>query len=97
VINPKNVVAQMESGIAFGLTATIKSRITINKGRIEQSNFDDFPLLAMDEMPRVDVHIVPGNRPPTGIGETAVPLVAPAVDNAVFVATGQRIRKLPLV
>jgi len=96
VINPKIIAAQMESGIAFGLTATIKSHITINKGRVNQSNFNDFPLLSMDEMPQVEVYIVPSSRPPTGIGETAVPLVAPAVANAVFAATGKRIRKLPI-
>jgi CO/xanthine dehydrogenase Mo-binding subunit len=96
VINPKIVVAQMESGITFGLTATIKGQITINKGRVNQSNFDDFPLLSMDEMPQVEVYIVPSSRPPIGIGETAVPLVAPAVANAVFAATGKRIRKLPI-
>jgi isoquinoline 1-oxidoreductase beta subunit len=96
VINPKIVAAQMESGIAFGLTATIKGRITVNKGRVVQSNFDDFPLLAMNEMPQVEVTIVPSSRPPSGIGETAVPLVAPAVANAVFAATGKRIRKLPI-
>ncbi|NNL77913.1 MAG: xanthine dehydrogenase family protein molybdopterin-binding subunit [Desulfobacterales bacterium] len=96
VINPKIVTAQIESGIAFGLTATIKGQITLHKGRVEQSNFDDFPLLHMDEMPRVEVYIMPSSRPPTGIGETAVPLVAPAVTNAVFAATGKRIRKLPI-
>ena len=96
VINPKLVAAQMESGITFGLTATIKGRITFTKGRVKQSNFDDFPLLSMDEMPQIEVYIVPSSRPPTGIGETAVPLVAPAVANAVFAATGKRIRKLPI-
>jgi CO/xanthine dehydrogenase Mo-binding subunit len=96
VINPKIVAAQIESGIAFGLTAAIKGRITIGEGRVKQSNFDDFPLLSMDEMPQVEVSIVPSSRPPTGIGETAVPLVAPAVANAVFAATGKRIRKLPI-
>jgi CO/xanthine dehydrogenase Mo-binding subunit len=96
VINPKIVTAQMESGIAFGLTAAIKGRITINKGRVNQSNFDDFPLLSMDEMPEVEVYMVSSRRSPTGIGETAVPLVAPAVANALFAATGKRIRKLPI-
>lgn len=96
VINPKIVAAQIESGIAFGLTAAIKGHITINKGQIEQTNFDDFPLLSMDEMPRIEVYIAPSSRPPTGIGETAVPIVAPAVANAVFAATGKRIRKLPI-
>lgn len=96
VINPNIVTAQMEGGIAFGLTATLKSHITIEKSRVEQSNFHNFPLLCMDEMPQVEVHIVPSDRPPTGVGESAVPTVAPAVTNAVFAATGKRIRKIPI-
>jgi CO/xanthine dehydrogenase Mo-binding subunit len=97
VINPKIVEAQMEGGIAFGLTATLKSSITIRKGRVEQSNFDDFTLLRIDEMPRVEVHLVKSNHPPTGIGEAAVPMIAPAVANAIYSATGRRIRKLPIL
>ncbi len=97
VINPKIVEAQMQSGIVFGLTATIKSAITIKSGKTEQTNFDDFPLLRMDEMPKVEVHIVPSTNPPTGIGEAAVPVIAPAVANAVFAATGKRIRHLPIL
>ncbi len=96
VVNPKIVEAQMESAIAFGLTATLKSAVTIRKGRVEQSNFHDFPLLRMDEMPKVDVHIVSSMKAPSGIGETGVPPIAPAVANAVFAATGKRIRKLPI-
>ena len=96
VINPKNVEAQMESNIAFGLTATLKSGITIRNGRVEQSNFDDFPILRMDEMPEVEVHIAKNTYPPTGIGEAGVPLISPAVANAVFSATGKRFRKLPI-
>lgn len=96
VINPKIVRAQISGGIAFGLTATLKGEITLRKGRVKQGNFDDFPLLRMDEMPRVDVHIMPSDQPPTGIGESAVPLIGPAVANAVFAATGKRIRKLPI-
>ena len=96
VINPKIVEAQIRGGIAFGLTAALKSEITIRKSRVVQSNFDDFPLLRMDEMPVVEVHIVPSTNPPHGIGETAVPLIGPAVANAVYAATGQRIRKLPI-
>jgi isoquinoline 1-oxidoreductase beta subunit len=86
----------MESAIAFGLTATLKSAVTIRKGRVEQSNFDDFPLLRIDEMPKVEVYIVPSTNPPSGIGETGVPPVAPAVANAVFAATGKRVRTLPI-
>ena len=96
VINPKLVTAQMESGVAFGLTATLKSQITIKDGQIEQSNFHDFKLLRMNEMPDVEVHIVPNDQPPLGVGESAVALVAPAVCNAVFAATGKRIHTLPI-
>jgi CO/xanthine dehydrogenase Mo-binding subunit len=96
IVNPKIVEAQMESGIAFGLSATLKGRITITNGRIDQSNFDDFPLLRMDEMPIVDVHLVENQNSPSGIGESAVPLIAPAVANAIFAATGKRIRSLPI-
>ena len=96
VVNPKIVEAQMESGIAFGLSATLKSHITITNGRVNQSNFDDFPILRMDEMPMVDVHLVKNQHSPSGIGESAVPLIAPAVANAFFAATGIRIRKLPI-
>jgi isoquinoline 1-oxidoreductase beta subunit len=96
VVNPKIVEAQMESGIVFGLTAALKSAVTIQKGRVKQSNFDNFPLLRMDEMPRVEVYIVPSKNPPSGIGETGIPPTAPAVANAVFAATGKRIRKLPI-
>jgi len=96
VINPKIVEAQISGGIAFGLTATLKGSVTIAKGRARQANFDDFPLLRMDEMPRVEVHIVPSEAAPTGIGEVGVPPIAPAVANAVYAATGKRIRRLPI-
>lgn len=72
----------------------MKSRITLTNGRVDQGNFDDFPLLQMHEMPEGEVFIVLGADPPTGIGESAVPIIAPAVANAVFAATGTRIRKL---
>ena len=96
VINPKNVKAQITSAIAFGLTATLKGSITIKDGRVEQSNFDNFPLLTIDEMPKVEVHIVASAAAPTGIGEVGVPPIAPAVANAIYAATGKRIRKLPI-
>ena len=96
VINPRLVEAQMIGGVAFGLSATLKSRITIKDGRVEQSNFHDFPILRMDEMPKVEVHIVKSSAHPTGIGEVPVPPVAPAVTNAIFAATGKRIRKIPV-
>jgi isoquinoline 1-oxidoreductase beta subunit len=96
VINPKIVEAQMSGGIAFGLTATLKGSITIAKGRAQQSNFDSFPLLRIDEMPKVEVNIVPSEAAPTGIGEVGVPPIAPAVANALYAATGKRIRRLPI-
>lgn len=96
-VNPGNIRAQVQSAIAFGLTATLKSSITFKDGRVLQSNFHDFPILRMDEMPHVEVYIVPSTHPPTGIGEVAVPLIGPAVANAVFAATGRRIRKLPIM
>ena len=96
VINPQTVEAQISGAVAFGLTATLKGSITIAKGRVQQSNFSDFPILTMEEMPAVEVHIVPSSAPPTGIGEVGVPPIAPAVANAVFAATGKRVRKLPI-
>ncbi len=96
VINPRIVEQQISGGIAFGLTATLKSAVTIRNGRLEQTNLDSFPLLNMNEMPEVDVLIVPSSRHPSGIGEVSVPGIAPAVCNAVFEATGKRFRSLPL-
>lgn len=97
VVNPKIVEAQMAGGIAFGLTAALKGSVRIRNGRVEQSNFHDFPLLTTEEMPTVEVHIVPSSDPPTGIGEVGVPPIAPAVANAVYAATGKRVRKLPIM
>jgi isoquinoline 1-oxidoreductase beta subunit len=96
VVNPDTVVAQMESGIVFGLTAALKGRISLEKGRVKQGNFHDYPVLTMREMPRIDVHIVPSAMEPGGVGEPGTPPIAPAVANAVFAATGKRIRRLPI-
>jgi CO/xanthine dehydrogenase Mo-binding subunit len=96
VINPDTVQAQMEGGIVFGLTAALKDAITIEDGAVVQSNFHDYRLLPFDEMPEVEVHIVASSEPPTGVGEMGVPPIAPAVANAVFAATGTRLRSLPL-
>ncbi len=97
VVNPNIVAAQMEGGIVFGLTAALNGNITIQGGRVQQSNFDDYPLLRIYEMPVVEVYPVPSQEPPGGIGEVAVPVIAPAVANAVFAATGTRIRRLPIL
>ena len=96
VINPDIVHAQMESGIVFGLAAALKQRISYVDGHVEQSNFHDFEMLRMNEMPEVEVVIVPSTEAPTGVGEPGVPPIAPAVANAIAAATGRRIRKLPL-
>jgi isoquinoline 1-oxidoreductase subunit beta len=96
VVNPNNVAAQMEGAIAFGLTAALKAQATIKKGRVQQSNFHDFPILRMDEMPVIEVYIVPSDRRSSGIGEMGVPPIAPAVANAIFAATGKRIRHIPI-
>jgi isoquinoline 1-oxidoreductase beta subunit len=95
-INPWNVEAQMQSAIVFGLTAALHGEVTIDKGRVQQSNFHDYPMLRMDEMPEIEVHIVKSIEPPTGVGEPGVPPIAPAVANALFTLTGKRIRKLPI-
>ena len=97
IVNPDNIAAQMEGGIAFGLTAALKAQTTVKDGRVQQGNFDDYPILRMDEMPVVEVHIIPSDRPPSGIGEMGVPPVAPAVANAVFAATGKRVRRIPIL
>jgi len=96
VVNPDNVAAQMEGGVVFGLTVTLKSEVTIKNGRVEQGNFYDHPLPRIDEMPKVETYIVESEEKPTGIGEMGVPPVAPAVANAVFAATGKRIRHIPI-
>ena len=96
VVNPDTVVAQMESGIVYGLTAALKGEITIKNGRVEQGNFNDYPLLRLDEMPEIDVHIVKSAESPGGVGEPGTPPIAPAVANAVFAATGKPVRKLPI-
>jgi len=95
-INPSIVRAQMEGGIGFGLSAALYSAVTLKDGQVEQSNFHDYPLLRMSEMPQVDVHIVPSSANPSGVGEPGVPPIAPAVVNALFAATGKRLRNLPL-
>ena len=96
VVNPWGVEQQIQSGIVFGLSAALKGGITINRGRVEQGNFDRYDVLRIDEMPKVEVHIVPSQAAPGGIGEASTPGIAPAVCNAIFAVTGKRIRKLPL-
>jgi isoquinoline 1-oxidoreductase beta subunit len=96
VVNPQIVRRQVESAIVYGLSAALYGRIDIRDGEVVQGNFDDYPVLRMQEMPRVEVHIVPSTEEPTGIGEPGLPPAAPAVCNAIFAATGKRIRRLPI-
>ena len=96
VVNPEMLKYQIESGIFYGLTAALYGEITIRNGRVEQSNFNDYRIMRMDEMPRVEVHILEGQGEQGGGGEPGVPPIAPAVCNAIFAATGKRIRKLPV-
>jgi isoquinoline 1-oxidoreductase beta subunit len=95
-VNPDTVRAQMEGGIVFGLTAALKGEITLDRGRVQQSNFNNYRMLRLSEMPRVEVHIVSSAEPVGGTGEPGVPPIAAAVANAIFAATGKRIRRLPI-
>ncbi len=95
-VNPWGVVAQMESAIVYGLTAVLYSELTVKKGRVQQSNFHDYPVLRMEKMPKVEVHVVKSTEKPTGVGEPGVPPLAAAISNAVFALTGKRVRKLPI-
>lgn len=96
IVNPDTIKAQMESCITFGLSAALHGAITLKDGRVEQGNFNDYALVRMSAMPKVEVHIIKSSEPPGGIGEPGVPPVAPAVANALFAATGARVRSLPM-
>jgi isoquinoline 1-oxidoreductase subunit beta len=95
-VNPEGVRAQMEGGIVFGLSAALYGEITLTEGLVDQSNFHDYPVLHMNEMPVIEVYIVESNAPMGGVGEPGVPPIAPAIANAVYAATGKRIRRLPI-
>lgn len=96
VVNPDTVTAQMQGGIMYGLTAALHGEITLKNGRVEQGNFDTYQIVRIDEAPAIEVHIVPSQEAPGGIGEPGTATIAPAVVNAVFAATGKRLRKLPI-
>jgi isoquinoline 1-oxidoreductase beta subunit len=95
VINPDMLEAQVQGGVIFGLTSALYNRITIENGQVQQSNFDDYPVIRITGTPRIEVHIIPSHEAPGGIGEPGVPSTAPAVANAIFAATGKRLRRLP--
>ena len=96
VVNPDTVQAQIQSAIMFGITATLYGEITLKDGRVEQTNFDTYQILSMNEAPAIEVHIVQSFEPPGGMGEPGTSAIAPAVTNAIFAATGKRLRKLPV-
>ena len=96
VVNPDIVRAQMESAVIFGITAALYGEITLKDGRVEQSNFDSYPILRMNEAPEIEVHIVQSSEPPGGMGEAGTSAIVPAVANAIFAATGKRLRKMPV-
>lgn len=96
IVNPSSIDAQARSSIVYGITAALHGAITIDRGRVQQNNFNDYKMLRFDEMPDIEVHVIPTDVPPTGAGEFVVPPVAPALCNAVFAATGKRVRRLPI-
>jgi isoquinoline 1-oxidoreductase beta subunit len=96
VVNPAGVEQQMQSAIVYGLSAALRGAITLEKGRVQQQNFHQYEPLRIDEMPVVETHIIASQANPGGIGEVGTPAIAPAVTNAIFRATGKRIRRLPL-
>lgn len=95
VVNPDGIVQQLESAIVYGLSAALHGAITLENGKVVQSNFHDYVPLKFSEMPRIEVHIQPSEEPPTGIGEPGTPPIAPAVANALFALTGKRLRRMP--
>lgn len=95
-VNPLNIRAQMESGIIFGLSAALHGEITLEQGRVVQNSYADYPVLRLADSPRIEIHIVKSSLPPGGVGEPGLPPIAPAVANAIFAATGKRIRSMPM-
>ena len=95
-VNPNIIAMQMESGIGFGLSAALTGAITLKDGMVEQSNFHDYPVLRMNQMPEIEVHIVPSKDKPTGVGEPGTPVIAPALANAILAMQGKPIRALPM-
>jgi isoquinoline 1-oxidoreductase beta subunit len=95
VVNPDTVEAQIQGSIVFGLSAAYWGQISIDGGQVQETNFDTMRILRMNELPEIDIYLIASDRDPGGMGEPATALVAPAIANAVFVATGKRLRSLP--
>jgi isoquinoline 1-oxidoreductase beta subunit len=96
VVNPDTVRAQVQSAIVFGITAALYGEVTLKNGRIEQTNFDSYQMLRMNEAPAIDVYIIQNFEPPGGMGECGTSAIVPAVANAIFAATGKRVRRMPV-
>jgi isoquinoline 1-oxidoreductase beta subunit len=96
VIQPENAMAQIESAIVYGLSGALSEELTVKDGAVQQSNFGDYHVLRMSDVPPIQAKIIASNNPPTGMGEIGVPCVAPAIGNAVFQLTGKRLRHLPM-
>jgi isoquinoline 1-oxidoreductase beta subunit len=97
-IQPRHLVQQIETGIIWGLSAALRERVTIVDGEVQQSNFHDYPVMRMAEVPEIEIQLVDnGVREPSGVGQIGVPPVAPAISNAVFALTGARIRRIPML
>jgi isoquinoline 1-oxidoreductase beta subunit len=97
VVSPDGLRAQVEGGLLFGVSAALKERASLTNGAYDQKNFEDYPILRMDEIPEVEIHVVESTEPPTGVGEPGTPVIPPALANAIFAATGARVRSLPFL
>ena len=96
VVNPDTVQAQIQSAVIFGITAALYGQITLKDGRVEQTNFDSYQILRINEAPAIEVYIIQSSEPPGGMGEAGTSAIVPAVSNAIYAATGRRLRKLPI-
>jgi isoquinoline 1-oxidoreductase beta subunit len=96
VVNPDTIEAQVQGATIFGITAALHGEITLRDGRVEQANFDTYQMLRMSEAPAIEVHIIKSSEPPGGMGEAGTSAIVPAVTNAIFAATGKRLRRLPV-
>jgi isoquinoline 1-oxidoreductase subunit beta len=97
VVNPNILEQQIQGGVIYGLTNALRAKITIEKGRVVQGNFDDYAPIRMNEIPKVEGYFVESTEPPTGVGEPPIPPLAPAICNAIYAATKKRIRALPIL